>query len=236
MQYLNELRAFHVWSETQSITANDIALWFTLMQIANAAYWKEPLFIPVSTLMTSSKLGRGTVYRSRDHLRELGLIEYEQRKGNQSASYHLNSVASLTETQAAVEDEFVSHSGTQNDDVCPTLEHIASHSGTIYRHKDIKDTPYSPPKGEGLFDEFWKAYPRKVGKDAARKAFAKRKPTRELLDQMLAAIEKQKKGDQWQRERGKYIPHPTTWLNQGRWEDEVEESTPRDTRAYKILT
>jgi hypothetical protein len=77
---------------------------------------------------------------------------------------------------------------------------------------------------DALFDEFWKAYPRKVGKDAARKAFSKRKPTRELLDLMLVAVTEQSKSFDWRKDAGRFIPHPATWLNQGRWQDEIAPS------------
>ena len=76
-------------------------------------------------------------------------------------------------------------------------------------------------RGAALFDEFWAAFPRKVGKDAALKAFEKRRPDRAMLDQMLAAIAKQRASPDWQKDGGQFIPHPTTWLNQGRWQDEV---------------
>lgn len=75
------------------------------------------------------------------------------------------------------------------------------------------------------FQEFWKAYPRKIGKDAALKAFKKRKPSAELTASMIAAIEKQKRSEQWTKDNGQYIPNPATWLNQGRWEDELPEPT-----------
>lgn len=71
-----------------------------------------------------------------------------------------------------------------------------------------------------MFDTFWKAYPKKVGKDAAFKAFAKRKPDEKLLRDILQAIELQKVSEQWARDGGQYIPNPSTWLNQGRWMDE----------------
>lgn len=72
----------------------------------------------------------------------------------------------------------------------------------------------------GVFDEFWSQYPKKVGKDAARKAFDKRKPSRELLARMLAAIRSQVQTPAWQKDGGQFIPHPATWLNDGRWQDE----------------
>ena len=68
------------------------------------------------------------------------------------------------------------------------------------------------------FDRFWLAYPRKVGKADAKKAFAKVKVPIETL---LTAIERQKCSEQWTTENGRFIPNPATWLNQGRWEDEL---------------
>lgn len=73
-----------------------------------------------------------------------------------------------------------------------------------------------------LFDTFWKTYPKKVAKDAAYKAFAKRKPDGKLLKEILQAVELQKASEMWAKDGGKYIPNPATWLNQGRWMDELE--------------
>ena len=73
-----------------------------------------------------------------------------------------------------------------------------------------------------FFEQFWQAYPRKVSKQTAYKAFLRLNVTQEILDKMLQAIEVQKKSDQWQDER--YIPHPTTWLNGARWNDELPKA------------
>lgn len=69
------------------------------------------------------------------------------------------------------------------------------------------------------FDAFWAAYPKKVGKGAARAAWKKIKAKAETLDAILAAIESQKSSRQWLKDDGQYIPNPATWLNQERWED-----------------
>jgi len=74
--------------------------------------------------------------------------------------------------------------------------------------------------GEELFNKFWQAYPSKVGKDAARKAFEKRKVDTDLLASMIQAIEKQSQSAGWLKDGGQFIPHPATWLNAGRWMDE----------------
>lgn len=80
----------------------------------------------------------------------------------------------------------------------------------------------SAATSDPLFDRFWQAYPRKVGKPKAMKAFANLRVTEETLSQMLAAITQQTKALGWEdKSKWKYIPHPTTWLNQRRWEDEM---------------
>lgn len=90
------------------------------------------------------------------------------------------------------------------------------------KRREESNTPHTPVPGVDLFEEFWAAYPRKIGKDAARKAFDRRRVTRGALGEMLTAIEAQKKTSQWLRDAGQFIPHPSTWLNEGRWQDEAE--------------
>jgi hypothetical protein len=83
------------------------------------------------------------------------------------------------------------------------------------------------------FSHFWKAYPRRVGKGAARKIWQKIKPDEDLLCRMIAAVERQKLSAQWQKDGGQYIPHPSTWLNHERWEDEYQtEADPTDTPTF----
>lgn len=72
-----------------------------------------------------------------------------------------------------------------------------------------------------LFDRFWDAYPRHVNKQGAIRAFEKANVDESLLETILNAIERQKKSDQWTKDNGQFIPHPATWLNQRRWDDDV---------------
>ena len=77
------------------------------------------------------------------------------------------------------------------------------------------------------FTEFWKAYPRKVGKGAAQKAWDRLKPD---LAAVLAALDWQTKQDAWTKDGGQFIPHPGTYLNQKRWEDEKPATATQATR------
>jgi 5-methylcytosine-specific restriction endonuclease McrA len=94
---------------------------------------------------------------------------------------------------------------------------------------DKKNTPLPPNGGDVLFAKFWSAYPRKVGKDVARKAFDKRKPSIELVDLMVQAVNRQKMTQQWAKDGGQFIPHPSTWINEGRWMDGEQPGQPDST-------
>ncbi len=91
------------------------------------------------------------------------------------------------------------------------------------------DQGEEPPAGKKKytyppdFETFWEAYPRRVGKKAAEMAWKARKKEGALppLPDVLRALEAQKNAPGWQRDGGQYIPNPATWLNQGRWDDEL---------------
>jgi len=72
------------------------------------------------------------------------------------------------------------------------------------------------------FDIFWEAYPRKVGKMNALKSWKRLKPSLTLRDMIMMALEFHKKQEGWNKDNGKFIPHPATWLNQHRWDDEIK--------------
>ena len=107
----------------------------------------------------------------------------------------------------------------------------------------LSTPPYNPPSSPSLspsprdvsradedrFSRFWAAYPRKVGKQAAKKSWSRLHPSEELTQAILQSVEAQKQSRQWKENNGQFIPNPATWLNQGRWEDELpkgESSNP----------
>ena len=70
------------------------------------------------------------------------------------------------------------------------------------------------------FNLFWSAYPRKVNKRKALAVWKKINPDSSLRLKIIHSVEDHKNSEQWRD--AKYIPHPTTFLNGERWEDEVE--------------
>ena len=73
------------------------------------------------------------------------------------------------------------------------------------------------------FTAFWSVYPKKIGKAAALKVWKRIRPPESLVVDILAAVATAKQSRQW---REGYIPNPSRWLNEGRWDDEVEVARP----------
>lgn len=83
------------------------------------------------------------------------------------------------------------------------------------------------------FNQFYAAYPRKVGKATASKSWFALKPNAELRATIMAALAQHKSSHDWRKDDGQYIPHPATWLNQRRWTDELEAARPSNpNRVY----
>lgn len=72
-----------------------------------------------------------------------------------------------------------------------------------------------------MFEDFWSQYPRRVAKRVAEKAWSRLSPA-----EQKAAIEALPEHVRYWRQTDRsaeLIPHPSTWLNQGRWEDELPQ-------------
>lgn len=82
------------------------------------------------------------------------------------------------------------------------------------------------------FDAFWTAYPRKVGKAAARRKYETAVKSGVTPDLIAAGLKRYKALIRAAGTETQYIAHPATWLNQGRWDD--EESDPNHD-GYKPL-
>lgn len=70
------------------------------------------------------------------------------------------------------------------------------------------------------FETFWSAYPRKVAKKTAEIAFKRlSKAEQEAATEAISSHVRYWKLKETSTE---FIPHAATWLNQGRWDDELD--------------
>lgn len=87
-----------------------------------------------------------------------------------------------------------------------------------------------PPELEESFARFWDAYPKKEDKQNARLRWSQLEPDEALVQTILRAVALQKLSEKW---LDGYIPMPSTWLNNRRWEDEpAPAQTPEDDGRY----
>jgi hypothetical protein len=107
----------------------------------------------------------------------------------------------------------------------PTSDKCTTKQEVVSKKDVVKSTQTTVAANAACvsFDEFWKIYPKRVGKGAAEKIWTKLKVDEALFQSMTTSIESWKNTDQWTKDRGRFIPNPATWLNQKRWEDEVGE-------------
>lgn len=89
-------------------------------------------------------------------------------------------------------------------------------------------------KDDADFEIWWKHYPRKIAKGDARKAWNSTAAIRPRLEKLIRAVIVARAQEDWQREGGKYVPYPATWLRAERWEDvhEVEIDRVKDGKAW----
>lgn len=83
------------------------------------------------------------------------------------------------------------------------------------------------------FEEFYQAYPKHLKKAEVEKWFYKNKPDETLFKTIMTQLEKFKDSKEWKQTQ--YIPYPSTWLNQKRWEDEIKTQEDIDKEILDYL-
>jgi hypothetical protein len=84
-------------------------------------------------------------------------------------------------------------------------------------NKDKKLKPLSTEYSQD-FLRFWSAYPVKEKKQDAFGVWQKLKPDAALIEQIVTQVKQAKNSRRWLEG---FAPHPTTYLNGRRWEDEI---------------
>lgn len=192
------------WQKTNQIKAND-------------EYVKKSL-----------KWGIDKIRKTKKTLKENGLIEIIQSRSNNKIDgwyIQLNYLVSSKKTEdikVQVSNntcfQQVGEATSSFQEVSALKEYIKCLKKEIEVLKKEKDK--KEINCDDNFETFYQSYPRKIGKVNVEKWFNKNKPDEELMNKILTSLEKHKKLKQWQDKQ--FIPYPATWLNQKRWEDELD--------------
>lgn len=190
-------------------------------------------FPSLSTIADDANVSRRTVVNAIEELESVGLVTVEKRmddagdqtsnlywlhRKSESAQGSAGSAPQVVQDlhQGVVQNLHPNHMNSFNTD-----EIELNSSDDENNTNDGAETPARTSNtARDRFDAWYATYPRKVGKQAALASFM-RHATSVPLDTLLRAVERQKKSSQWQKDGGQFIPNPSTWLNQGRWDDEL---------------
>lgn len=85
-----------------------------------------------------------------------------------------------------------------------------------------------PPEQEQSFKAFWEAFPVHKDKQRARLRWAQIAPSEDLAKEIIDAVARLKKTDDWSRG---IVPLPSTFLYNRRWEDAEDLSEPAETKG-----
>lgn len=140
--------------------------------------------------------------------------EKHQKVSNPSASKYegvaLHEVGKEPRNDAEVDSESLEGSRNSTDD-SRDLHKERGREGVV-------NTPSPAPRSR-MFDQFWDHYPRKVGKDDARKAY--KRACSKVSDEGIILDGACRLAADPNLPDKQFIPHPATWLNRGGWDDEA---------------
>lgn len=196
---------FFNWRKPFAILSGDECKALLLAMLDYAEHGTEP-----PAFDGCAEMAAAFVFPALDKSRELREAKRRAGKNGNAVRWGIDS----SESQAVADDRSASRKEKERKE-----------------EKSEENPPASPPEGaareadEG-FERFWAVYPRKAAKKDARAAWDKLAPDRATVDAMLAAIEAKRLSGDWQREGGRFIPLPATWLRGERWNDAPEADAP----------
>lgn len=168
-----------------------------------------------------------TVHRSLQHLAALELISIIPRAGSTNLyRLHVAQKGCQSDTGGGVN---LTPQGCQFDTQKKRKEEVPDLL-TTFGDQDLDHSHTSaatnvsasrrPASASPGFEDFWRAWPRKVARRAAERAWRRLRPDAALTARILEAVRVQA-ARVWAGKDLEFIPHAATWLHQARWEDEV---------------
>lgn len=198
------------------------------------AKWQNTNVIKAINFYTSQVLGWGEskIIETRKRLKEYGLIEEIHKRNSEGGKFigHYIKVNVIPITTP-----WFLQSWTNQGEYALKNNILGSPDPSMIFNKDDEDKT-NLPITQSMFDKFWKVYPKKVNYQKAKISWGKAcklpKDQRPTFHQVIKAVFAQIKSERWQD--SKYIPMPTTWLNQARWLDDPKELIIYDKPTERI--
>lgn len=202
------------WVLDAGLSPSAIVVYLTLARYANRK--SRSCYPSKVTIQEKSRLSHGTVSKALAELRDAGAITTMRRNvgGTPTSSlYVLHMAGPFGQPKSA------------NEALIPKTAALIPESGSQTRQGNQTREGISITQ-DSKFDEFWSAYPRRVGKGQAKKAW--QKAVKETAPEVIIEAARQF-ADLRQGQDQTYTPYPATWLHGERWLDqgETKATAPR---------
>lgn len=213
-----------VWhgEEAAGLSGNEMILMLALADVADdngrCRYLADDMDLTYDGLARKVRVDRRTIERLIPKLRTRGLVKVQ--RGSKSRPNEISILVPWGPRSAdkVSGDNSDAPTAVQDSPTATTTFPDNGGNHTSYRRNDV-DVLLTPGASDpDLFDDFWSLYPRKVGKEAARKAFAA--SAKKVAPSVIVEGARGYAADPNLPEK-QYIPHPATWLSRGSWEDEA---------------
>lgn len=191
------------WVIYAQVSSHAVRLYAVLARYANESRQCSP---GRKRLADHMGVSVSTMDRALDELVQLGAVTVTRQKdqaGDWASNLYVLGVVSPVTTPLVTGDQTV---------VAP----VTTKREPVEREQELSFNEHDDP----AFDEFWKAYPRRIGKGHAKKAWAGALKRGANPAELVKAAT-----DFGQTVNGsdpRFVPHPSTWLNGERYADEVE--------------
>lgn len=229
----------------------DIAVFAAIVDAANRKTGEFWAAIP--TLVNASGVPRSTLIRALKRIEAAGYVRAERRHGSTTRYFITSSIDGTTSSidgtspswNATGSAHGLSRGPVDGTKVVPSREHNQSNKSKKDVDQGKADVAAQPGAGGSLFGaadvlpnnasadrfaEFWQAYPRKVGKPQAFKAWVKLKAD-DQFDAVMAGLAAWAASPDWTKDGGKFIPHGPTFLSRRQWEDPAPKPVAASARA-----
>lgn len=217
MNYIKQLNEFYSTLDYKPLSANAIAIYFILLQVANKTGWIDKFKVANTVLMSKCDLNMQKLIRARNNLINQGYITYLKGKNQNDAPIY--SIIKLYDN--------VANNTTNNiaDNIADDIaNNIADNITNDTINKQNKTKHISSSNDEELkkhFELIWEIYPNKKGKAKSEELFFQwikgrkiNKAITQLTDkQMYLAVKKYKKECEEKEIETQFIKHGDTFFN-----------------------
>lgn len=201
-----------VWRESQATGRARLVLLAIADHQGEIGAWPS-----IATLARMVNASERSVQRDIQDLVNLGELEVHVQQAPSRGQYKANLYWVTLPTLSGVTKNAAGVTNTQPGVTDSASGVTAGGALTLIEPLQKPNKNLAQEKLERAFSEFWQVYPRKVGKGAAKKAFAKAH-AKANGDVVLGA--QRFAADPNLPYEKNFIPHPATWLNDERWDDE----------------